>query len=54
MGIHLHTNVLVTELEPGTLEPEILCCVHKLQELWQENVSWLKEISSFSRRVVVI
>jgi hypothetical protein len=30
--IHLHNSVIVGKLEFGTLEREILCCVHKLQQ----------------------
>src|SRR5258708_7784296 len=31
-GIHSYVNVVVREHEIGTAEPEVLCCVHKLQE----------------------
>ena len=30
--IHLRNSVIVGKLEFGTLEREILCCVHKLQQ----------------------
>lgn len=33
-GVHIHDNVVVKELELATAEPEVLCCVHKLQEKW--------------------
>ena len=52
MGIHLHNNV-VTELEFGTLEPEVLCCAY-CRSRGTENVSGLKKsTSSFSRRGAV-
>jgi hypothetical protein len=34
--IHLHINSMRTERkeEYGTVEPEVLCCIHKVQETW--------------------
>jgi hypothetical protein len=51
-GIHLgltpgedsHTNVLVIEIEYGTVEPEVLCCVHKLQETWDRKCELVEEV----------
>jgi hypothetical protein len=36
-GIHRHKDSLLVELEFGTVEPEVLCCVHKLQETWDRK-----------------
>src|SRR6266436_1089902 len=30
--MRLHTDSLINEIEHGTVEPEVLCCVHKLNE----------------------
>jgi hypothetical protein len=36
-GIEIHTNTEFGELELGTVEPEGLCDVHKLEEAWNEK-----------------
>ena len=37
MRRHLHSNFRVSENEFGILEPEVLCCAHKLQESWHRK-----------------
>jgi hypothetical protein len=32
--IDLHANSSLGELDLGTVKPEVLCCVHKPQEMW--------------------
>jgi hypothetical protein len=33
--IHLHMNfILLSEHDFSAIEPEVLCCIHKLQERW--------------------
>jgi len=34
MGIHVDEKAIACEQESGTAEPEILCCTHELQEVW--------------------
>jgi hypothetical protein len=36
-------NVVAKELELATAEPEVLCCVHKLQEKWDGKGEVLEE-----------
>ena len=45
LGLHLHNNVLVTELESGTLESEVPCCVQKLQESWHRKRELIEEVN---------
>ena len=45
MGIHFHTNSLVREQETGTVEPEVLCRVHKLSETWDGKRELVGEIN---------
>jgi len=42
-GIDFKKNSLGNELEFGTVEPEILCCVHKLQEAWNGKCELVEE-----------
>jgi hypothetical protein len=42
-GIHPHRDSLRVELEGGTVEPEVLCCVHKLQETWDGKHELVEE-----------
>src|ERR1700679_1500200 len=52
MGIRCHNDLVTGEIELGVAEPEVrsLCCVHKLQEMWdgkrelheEEDVEFLK------------
>src|SRR6266566_507351 len=42
-GIHLHLNLSVRELEIGTAEPEVPCCVHELHEIWDGKRGLLEE-----------
>jgi hypothetical protein len=42
-GIHIHKDSLRVELEFGTVEPEVLCCVHKLQETWDGKRELVEE-----------
>jgi hypothetical protein len=43
VGIHLHINYVVRELKFGKPEPEVLCCVHELQETWDGNRELIEE-----------
>ena len=45
-GIDLHMNLLVIEPEFCGVEPEVLCCVHKLHETWDRKRELGKEDSS--------
>ena len=42
-GIYLHINMLVRELEFGLAEPQVLCRVYKLYEVWDGKGELLKE-----------
>ena len=44
LGIHLHSNVLVTELEFSPLDTEVLCCAYKLQESLHRKREWIEEV----------
>jgi hypothetical protein len=33
-GIDPHVNFLAVKVELGTVEPEVVCSLHELQELW--------------------
>jgi len=45
-GIDLHINSLVVlELELCTVEPEVLCCVHKLQQPKNGECDSLEEVN---------
>jgi len=44
MRIHVRKNLLVIELEFGTMKPEVLRCVHKLQETWDEIRDLVEEL----------
>jgi hypothetical protein len=35
--VHLRYNAVVKKLDITTVEPEVLCCVHKLQEKWDRK-----------------
>jgi hypothetical protein len=41
-----HNNNPVKELELGIAEPEALCCIHKLQKMWDGNRGILEELNS--------
>jgi hypothetical protein len=43
MRIYLHMNHVHRELEFGTAEPDVLCCVYKLQETWNGKCELLEE-----------
>jgi hypothetical protein len=40
---HQHIKFLVLEHEIGIVEPEVLCCVHKLRETWNGKRELLEE-----------
>jgi hypothetical protein len=41
--IHLHVNLTLREPEFDTVEPQVLCCVYKLQEMWNKKCELLEE-----------
>src|SRR6266567_2131605 len=43
MGIHFHINLVTGEIELGVAEPKVLCCVHKLQEMWDGKRGLLED-----------
>ena len=46
MGIDLHINFSHEKLEFCTLKSEVLCCVDKLQETWDEKRKLVEEVNS--------
>ena len=44
-GIDLHMNVLAVEPEFCAVEPEVLCCVHKLHETWDRKRELVEEVN---------
>src|SRR6266852_6816097 len=42
-GSHPHINFLVLEHDIGSVEPEVLRCVHKLWEMWNGKRELLEE-----------
>ena len=42
-GIDLHTDSPPGELEIGTVEAEVLCCIHKFQEMWNGKRKLVEE-----------
>jgi hypothetical protein len=40
---HQHINLLVLEYGHGIVEPEVLCCVHKLRETWNGKHELLEQ-----------
>jgi len=45
-GIHLHINMFVREIEIGTAEPKVACCVYELHEIWDGKRGLLEEENS--------
>src|SRR6266705_845643 len=43
MGIGFQINFVTGEIELGVAEPEVLCCVHKLREMWDGKCELLEE-----------
>jgi hypothetical protein len=43
--IDLHMNSIVIEQEYCAVEPEILCCVHKLCETWDRKCELVEEVN---------
>jgi hypothetical protein len=37
--------LIVNEFEVGTVEAEVLCCVHKLQETWDRKRRLVEEFN---------
>src|SRR5882757_5282989 len=44
-GIHPHNDSLRVKPEFGTVKPEALCCVHKLQETWDGKRELVEEVN---------
>jgi hypothetical protein len=44
-GIHIHINSPPGELEFSTPEPQVLCCVHKPQEMWDGKRELVEEVN---------
>src|SRR6266403_1590649 len=42
--IQYYFNSLVNEIEPGNVESQVLCCVHKLHEMWNRKRELLEEV----------
>jgi hypothetical protein len=42
-GIDLQINLPRGELESGTVEPEVLCCVHQLHDTWDRKPVLVEE-----------
>jgi hypothetical protein len=45
MRIHLNANVLVRELEFGSLESEVICCAHKVQKVWDGKRELVEDLN---------
>jgi len=45
MGINRHINSSSENFEVDTVEPEVLYCVHKLQEMSNRKCELLKELN---------
>jgi hypothetical protein len=41
-----HFSFLVLERDDGTVEPEVLCCAHKLREMWNGKREVIEELNS--------
>jgi hypothetical protein len=44
-GIDPHMNSIVIEHEYCAVEPEVLCCVHKLRETWDRKRELVEEVN---------
>jgi hypothetical protein len=44
--IELCAKSVAGKLEPGTVEPEVFCCVHKLHKMWNVKRGLLEELNA--------
>src|SRR6266403_2371497 len=42
--MHLHINPFPVKLEPGTVEPDVLRCVQKLQDTWNGKCELVEKV----------